>query len=110
MQQFQGVYAARVLQQCFQSFSELFATLEMFQRSCLRYVLCDIEHCASQTKRGLEKQIDKLQSALDCCNEDRRTSQREQEHIRELLEKELAEVVYNNCEHYCVLIYVYLRK
>jgi DNA repair protein RadC len=54
------------------------------------------QHCASQTKRGLEKQVDKLQSALDCCNEDRRTAQREQEHTRELLEKELAEVAITN--------------
>ena len=53
-----------------------------------------LHNCASQTKRGLEKQIDKLQSALDCSNEDRRTSKREQEHTRELLEKELAEVLY----------------
>ena len=48
--------------------------------------------CLPQTKRALEKQVDKLQAALDLSNDERRTAQREQEHARALLEKELAEV------------------
>ncbi|KAG5189462.1 leucine rich repeat protein [Tribonema minus] len=47
----------------------------------------------AETKRGLERQVERLQAAVDGANEDRRSEQRQSELARSSLDKELAETV-----------------
>ncbi|CAM9662984.1 unnamed protein product, partial [Laminaria digitata] len=43
-----------------------------------------------ETKRELARQVERLQDALDCANEDRRITQSELEHMRDVLEGEVS--------------------